>query len=205
VRLQFELARASGKHILQWRQPGLDPSCVEDTDHRALLESEAVRAEGIEEFKREVQRRVFEVIEVKAAPPSTFVFVNMEDPSDRVLAERVCSVLDRCGCGYVLPGRSSDPGVNREDMERNLLNCDAAIIVYGSSTANWVRSQLLEFRKIISKRERPLNTLAVFEGPPEPKDSIDLKLPRMQIWNFRKGIVEGELVHFLNKATPEAA
>ena len=90
-------------------------------------------------------------------------------------------------------------------MEQNLLNCDAAIVVYGIATSNWVRSQLLEFRKIIAKRDRPLNTLAVFEGPPEEKDSIDLKLPNMQVWNFRKGVDETELVHFLDKVTGEAA
>ena len=89
-------------------------------------------------------------------------------------------------------------------MEQNLLNCDAAIVVYGSATANWVRSQLLEFRKIIAKRERPLKTLAVFEAPPEEKDRIDLKLPNMQVWDFRKGVDEMELAHFLDKVAVEA-
>ena len=202
--LQLELAKAAGKPILQWRRPSLDLSAVEDIDQRVLLEGESVRAEGIEEFKGEIQKRVFSV---PATPPprnlSTFVFVNMETP-DRPLAERVCKMLDGYGAGYSLPARTADPGENRRDMEQNLLNCDAAIVVYGSTTANWVRSQLLEFRKIIAKRERPLKTLAIFEAPPEEKDSIDLKLPNMQVWNFRKGVHEAELAHFLDKVAVEA-
>lgn len=203
--LQLELAKAAKKPILQWRRPSLDLSEVEDPDQRLLLEGETVRAEGIEEFKAEIRKQVFMApIPSLARPLNTFVFVNM-DTSDRPLAERVCRMLDGCGAGYSLPARTADPGENRRDMEQNLLDCDAAVVVYGIATANWVRSQLLEFRKIIAKRERPLKTLAVFEAPPEEKDSIDLKLPNMQVWNFRKGVDETELAHFLDRVAGEAA
>jgi hypothetical protein len=203
--LQLDLARAAKKPILQWRRPNLDFSSVDDPDQVLLLDGETVRAEGIEEFKAEIRRRLFTApATTPSRPLNTFVFVNMET-SDRPLAERVCSMLDGYGAGYSLPSRTADPGENRRDMEQNLLNCDAAIVVYGSAAANWVRSQLLEFRKIIAKRERPLKTLAVFEAPPEEKDSIDLKLPNMQVWNFRKGVDETELAHFLDKVAVEAA
>ena len=203
--LQLELAKAAKKPILQWRRASLSLSEVEDPNQRILLEGEAVRAEGIEEFKAEIRKQVFSIPTPSPARPlNTFVFVNM-DTSDRPLAERVCRMLDGYGAGYSLPARTADPGDNRRDMEQNLLNCDAAIVVYGIATSNWVRSQLLEFRKIIAKRDRPLNTLAVFEGPPEEKDSIDLKLPNMQVWNFRKGVDETGLVHFLEEVAGEAA
>lgn len=203
--LQLELAKAAKKPILQWRRANLDLSEVEDPEQRMLLEGEAVRAEGIEDFKAEIRKRVFSApIPSPARSLNTFVFVDM-DTSDRPLAERVCGMLDAYGAGYSLPARTTDPGENRRDMEQNLLNCDAAIVVYGIATSNWVRSQLLEFRKIIAKRDRPLNTLAVFEAPPEEKDSIDLKLPNMQVWNFRKGVDETELAHFLDKVAGEAA
>ena len=203
--LQLELAKAAGKGILQWHRPGLDLCAVEDLDQRILLEAETVRAEGIEEFKSAIQKRLFAVTAPAPAQHlSTFVFVNMETP-DRPVAERVCSLLDRHGAGYSLPARTGDPAENRRDMEQNLLNCDAAIVVYGITTANWVRSQLLEFRKIIAKREKPLQALAVFEAPPEEKDSIDLKLPNMQVWDFRKGFDENVLKGFLNGVAVAAA
>ena len=55
--LQHELALRSGKPILQWRPSTLDPSTIEEEDHRQLLEGETVIACGIEEFKKMIVDR----------------------------------------------------------------------------------------------------------------------------------------------------
>jgi hypothetical protein len=203
--LQLELARAAGKPILQWRSPTLDVASITDADQRALLEAVTVRAEELEDFKREIRKRLFE----KPEPPpekhlNAFVFVNMET-ADRPLAERVCALLDRYGADYVLPVQSRDPAENRKDMEQNLLTCDAVVVVYGKSTVTWVRRQLLECRKIFVMRKSPLAALAVFEGPPPQKDCLNMKLRNMQIINCRQGFDENELTDFLEIVQREVA
>jgi hypothetical protein len=203
VRLQLEIAQAMNKPVLQWRRPGMDLTVVEDKEHRQLLELETVRAEGLEEFKREIRRRATEPRVQPPAPLNAFVFVDMET-ADRPLAERVCGVLDTYGAEYSLPAQSNDPGDNRQDLEQNLLNSDVVIVVYGNTTATWVRSQLLAFRKILAVRPTPLKALAVFEGPPEAKASVDLKLQNMQILNCRQGAMEDQLKRFLDGVRGEA-
>jgi len=108
-RFQLDLAIAAGKPILQWRSPSLDVAAVEDDEHRALLEAVTVRAESIEDFKRELRRRLFEQPQPQVQKrTNTFVFVDMES-SDRPLAEQICDILDRQGAEFVLPIYSNDP------------------------------------------------------------------------------------------------
>ena len=99
------------------------------------------------------------------------------ESADRPLAEEVCDILDRSGAEYALPIQSSDPAENRRDLEQNLAECDALIVVYGATTVTWVRRQLIETRKALASRQRPLRALGVFEGPPDPKDRLDMKFP----------------------------
>jgi hypothetical protein len=202
--LQLELAKSAQTPVLQWCRPGLDAAAVRDEDHRALLQTGTVQAESLEEFRREIRRRVFEEPAPQPERPlNAFVFVDMET-ADRPLAEHVCEVLDSYGADYILPVQSDDPAKSRQDLQQNLRTCDAVIVVYGSTTATWVRSQLLECRKILATRERPLQALAVFEGPPEHKDRLDLKLRGMQVLNCRKGLNRDALRDFLDGVQSDA-
>ncbi len=198
VGLQLELAKAAHKKILQWRSPLLDVSSILDEEHRALVDGETVRAEGIEDFKRAVKEAIF----LKPKPASqqslnTLVFVNMES-ADRPLAEKVCTYLDQHDIGYTLPLDDGDPSAIREIFVQNLMDSNGIIIIYGSSTVVWVHRQLLECRKILAQREKPLQAFAVFEGPPEEKSAIPLKLPNLQVLNFRKGVDDVPLQTELN-------
>jgi hypothetical protein len=89
--------------------------------------------------------------------------------------------------------------VIRRDLEQNLLYCDGMIVIYGIATATWVREQLLYCRKMLQQRGHPLQALAVYEGPPEPKDPLDFKLPFMDILNGRTGFDEVILQAFIRK------
>ena len=101
--------------------------------------------------------------------------------------------------GYILPVWSGRPAEIRQDLEQNLLDCDALIVIYGSAPVTWVREQLRQYRRIASKRrERPLRAVAVYEGPPEPKAPLDLSLPNMKTINGHKGLNEAELQSFLD-------
>ncbi len=195
---QIQLATAAGKPMLQWRGSSIDPASIEDEAHRALLELPTVRAEGIEDFKAMVCR----TLEQRRQPSTlqsgdAFVFVDM-DSGDRALAEQVCDILDRHGAGYVLPKETRDPGEYRADLEENLSQCNALIIVYGTTTATWVRNHLLESRKALATRSMPLRALAVFQGPPAPKERLPVKFPSMTVLDCQQGVDEAALVRFLN-------
>lgn len=199
---QWELAQeldgSMGKPILQWRDPALDIESVEEADHRRFLLAPGVRAEPIEDFKREVCRRL---LEQPMPPPSDMnvcVFVDT-DSIDRSLADQVVEVLEKWGIGHskpILDEVSCDPEEVRKDLELNLATCDALIIVYGNTSAIWVRRQLNLCRKTLATRPT-LPALAVFEGPPEEKVRLDMKLPKMAVLNCRQGLDEAKLKAFL--------
>jgi hypothetical protein len=195
--LQFHMAESAGKPILQWRSEELDTAKIGDARHRALLERETVMAVGIEEFKRTIKESVIK----KPAPPAkqidAFVFVDRE-AEDSPLAEQVCDALKHYGAGYVLPERRGTAAQLRKELERNLVECDALIVVYGESDRGWVDEQLRQCRKAISKRERPLQAVAVFEGPPEPKERLNVNLPKMLTIDCRRGLDHVALNTFLS-------
>jgi hypothetical protein len=201
--LQFECAKVKGKPIMQWRNPELVLNDIEDEDHRTLLQGNTVYAGGIEEFKREVKKRVFyKPKKTKPRSIQTFVFVNMET-RDRSLAKEIGKVLDHYGAEYSFPLREGKAAEIREDLEHNLLECDGLIIIYGQTTARWVREQLLQCRKIIYKRKSPLKAIAVYEGPPEPKVPLDLQLKNMQILNCRQCLKEDKIRTFIDNLGSE--
>ena len=210
TRLQYERAIQAEKPIMQWRKPDLDMDAITDADHRALLEGTKIFAVGIEEFKR----RVVEQAKLPPPPPppppgskdegitSTFIFLDTEK-GDRSLAEDVGRVLVQHGEGYVLPMEAGTPAEIREDLEDHLLDCKALIIVYGGTTVRWVRGQLLQCRKIISMRKRPLQALAIYEGPPVPKAKLDMGIPAMQTIDCCTRLDEEKLKLFLDSLQSE--
>jgi hypothetical protein len=186
--LQHELAQRANLPILQWRSRDLDVGSVENPAQRALLECETVRACGIEEFKEaiiEEARRPPCAAPVR--PKNELVFVNSDSP-DRELAQEVTKLLLQEGVGYSMPLATGSPEEIRTDLEENLLTCDGLLLIYGATTASWVRSQLRQGRKIISQREQPLSAMAVFEGPPPAKVGLDLMLPNLLQLDCRSGV-----------------
>lgn len=205
VRLQYALALDAGKPMMLWRSPGLNLDQIEDRGHRALVDAPTVFAEGFEEFKQAIRDRLF-APPAPPAPshPNAFVFVDM-DSADRPLAAELCQALYRFGVDFALPIQSDNPRENRRDLEENLSACDAVIIIYGVTTVDWVREQLRHCRKAIARRERPLQALALFEGPPEDKRALDMHLHNLRILNCRRGISEAELKRFLDIVQAESA
>ena len=93
--------------------------------------------------------------------------------------------------------RTQDPGEFRRDLEENLALCHALIVIYGATTATWVRNHLLESRKALASRDLPLRALAVYQGPPTPKDRLPVKFPSMTVLDCQQGVNEAEIVRFL--------
>jgi hypothetical protein len=196
--LQYELARRHGITIVQWLSRDVDVGQVDDAPHRALLESDTLRACPIEELKQTVMNELRRQPEPPPRPRSAelLVFVNSDGP-DRGLAEEICRILDSQGLGYSLAMQAGDPADVRSDLEGNLLTCDGLMLVYGSTTAAWVRSQLRQCRKVLSQREQPLAALAVYEGPPPEKIGLDLMLPKLQRLDCRNGVSDAPLQAFI--------
>jgi hypothetical protein len=76
--------------------------------------------------------------------------------------------------------------------------------VYGAVPYTWVHLQLLHCYKFMKLRPQPLKALAVYEGPPEEKEDLRVKLPGMRILNCRKGLDENLLREFLTTLTAVA-
>ena len=66
--VQLATAQRLGKPILQWRDPTLDVSTVQDEKQRALLQANTVEQMGIEEFKQFVAKRALAKPAVTRAP-----------------------------------------------------------------------------------------------------------------------------------------
>ncbi|MGH7944858.1 MAG: toll/interleukin-1 receptor domain-containing protein [Opitutaceae bacterium] len=173
--IQHDIARGSGKPILQWCDPNDDPAAITDEAHRALVEG--ARACGFEEFKR----AVVEAARRKPAVPKTrrphvSVFVNA-DREDLDVARRLSELLAKQGVECYWPLLEGSPEKVRQDLEESLKACDGLVLIYGASEPSWVREQLRQGRKILSQRERALAALAIYLGPPDQKKELAVALP----------------------------
>jgi hypothetical protein len=204
VKCQLQLAVSLGKPVLQWRSPALDMAAVHDDAQRELLDAATVRAEGIEDFKREIKRRLDDSRDTPRAPVATdaFVFVDM-DSTDRPLAEEVCDILVRYGAGFQLPDKDSRNF--RKDLQQKLVECDALILIYSATTRSWVEGHQRELLKMLTRRPHPLRGKAFVVGPPDPGGRLSINLPGMQTIDCRGGVREAEVKRFLDTLDSRAA
>jgi hypothetical protein len=195
AQLQNDIAAASGVPMLAWRDRSLDLTTVRPA-HLPLVER--AQASGIEDFKRTV------VELARKKPPSAvfprrniMVFVNADAP-DRAMAEQVAMVLGESNIDCYTPLSEGPPDVIRKDLESALKSCDAMMLLYGETGANWVRRQLMEGRKILSQREQPPAALAVVHGPPPepPKPALGAVIPNLTYLDCRTGLNRAVLRDF---------
>ena len=196
-RLQFEQAAARGLPILQWLRSDIDPASVADPQHARLLSGEHVLRMGLEGFKADIVKQLG-----KPPPPPAssgelqFVFINA-DGSDIELAENLRRDLKGANVSAAVPilqGSSEDV---RLDLEENIVECDALVMVYGETTPVWVRGQLRLYSKLKHRRKQPLKALALYLGPPESKPDIGMDLPEIRKIDYREGTAAESLRQFL--------
>jgi TIR domain len=171
---QYETAKGLGLKILQWRHPDLDPAAVSHRD-KPLLEGPDVLAVGLEEFKGEVLR--FCAQQAKPAPPAPqgagcHVFINA-DSSDKELADALLNMFDdRKNITAARPLFEGSAKDILDDLEANLLNCEALLLLYGRAPPAWVRAQLLRYSKLERLRDAPPRLKTILLGPPAPKPDL---------------------------------
>jgi hypothetical protein len=110
----------------------------------------------------------------------------------------VGQALQGWGVECYWPLEQGPPDIVRQDLEESLRQCDGVVLVYGRTGAEWVRNQLRLGRKVLALRERPLNAMAIVEGPPPEKPDIGAAIPNMLTLNCRSGIDTTVLRSFAN-------
>jgi len=202
--LQYTAAQAvSGLPFLQWRDRKLDLATITDPGQRAFLDTATVVAIGIEEFKQYIIQQL-EAIEAKrleeekrqqeaslkrtmrtaSLTGDTLVFINT-GAEDLSLARELGEMLQEEGFGFSLPLLENIPPTEkRQDLEENLLDCDAVIVLYASTSVVWVREQLRYCRRMQGRRDRPLKIIAVFSQAAPNKPPLGMNLPNMQVLEF---------------------
>ncbi len=186
---QFEAARSAGIEIMQWRRPDLDVASANDLGHRALLGGPTVIADSFETFKADVRARAIRRTEPSrndAARPS-LVFINA-DAEDLPLARELKAEFQRHSIAVSLPAPGGSGEATRLDLEENLVECTALIVVYGQAEPVWVRGQLRLFNKLRARRSQPPRVLAVYAGPPASKPDLEFSLPDVVEIDSRDGV-----------------
>lgn len=170
---------------------------------RAFLDAATVVAIGLEEFKQYIIQQ-FEAIEAKrleeekrhqeahrkhamraaSLTGDTLVFINT-GTEDLSLAREIGAMLQEEGFGFSLPILDNIPPTEkRQDLEENLLDCDAVIVLYASTSVVWVREQLRYCRRMQGRRDRPVKIIAVFSQAAPNKPPLGMNLPNMQVLEF---------------------
>ncbi|MEI7869852.1 MAG: CHAT domain-containing protein [Candidatus Methylumidiphilus sp.] len=128
------------------------------------------------------------------------VFVNVS-AEDRLLAQQVQQSLGKNGIASTLPIDQSlnpPPADIRRDIEINLLNCDAVLVIYGASSPLWVKEQLLLCHRWQRKREEPLKIIALHHEQYETNARLpDILLPNLQVFYCPPDCIDDYLVRFI--------
>ena len=110
--------------------------------------------------------------EAVAAEDGCHVFINA-DRSDKELADALLKVFENkanyTAARPLFEGSAKDIV---EDLEANLLNCGALVMLYGSAPPAWVRAQLLRYSKLERQRDAPPRVKSIVLGPPTPKPEL---------------------------------
>ncbi len=182
---QFQAAAASAKgiEIMQWRSPELRLDSVTDAGHRALLSGEHVIADSLESFKAAVrkaqERKAASPAQARRSLSSSFVFIDAAE-DDLEAARVIAEELKRESFGAALPILEGPPTELRADLEENIINCRALVVVYGQTTPLWVRGHLRLYNKLKESRREPPRVLELWLEPPEDKKDHDFWLSELK-------------------------
>ena len=186
AQFQYDTAKASGKPVLQWRRPDINPATITHWDKR-LLDGPEVLVMGLQEFMKEIKKAIerknaaVEKEKAKAEKEkekgdgparSQFLFINA-DASDKELTDQLLKAFenkrDWIAAGPLFEGSAEEI---TKDLDANLVDCDTLLLVYGKADAPWVRAQLRRYSKIERLRELPPRVKSILFAPPAPKSEI---------------------------------
>jgi hypothetical protein len=200
-RFQADAAKARGIPRFQWISPEVDVASITDPAHLELVSGEDVR-QGmlLESFNAEILKFLTAPPPVEKPPPAgKLVFINT-DRSDLDLARQVYDYLVKHKWMAALPLLEGNAGDLREDLEGNLKECDALLLIYGSAPTAWVRGQLRQYTKLRAQRDRPLSVLGLYVGPPDGKGDLAMALDeKIEEIDCRAGVKLEPVEQLLNR------
>jgi hypothetical protein len=126
-----------------------------------------------------------------------FVFLHSA-PEDLDLAAQIIPLLNEYGIEYVLSLKRTIETTADDicrDIQRNIIDCDAVLILYEQTTPIWVREQLGTCRRLQRKRETPLKVIAVHKG--EGKQDLDCQLNNLHIYCCPPEKIQSYLPRFI--------
>ncbi|MFO1429517.1 MAG: toll/interleukin-1 receptor domain-containing protein [Candidatus Competibacteraceae bacterium] len=175
--LQLDLAKAAGKMILRWHDPGLDRKTVRNPD---LLACEPVMVMPFEDFKREVEQQTRLLASQRDLTPAAgeaFALINAKSP-DMAVAQTICQMLEAHAIGYDL----IDETENLVNLAQTC-NYHALIVIYGQCEQLWVQKQVRDCRTIMLGKKAGVPVCAVYTGPPPGKEPLRIKPPRFHFFS----------------------
>ncbi|WP_411726853.1 TIR domain-containing protein [Methyloglobulus sp.] len=129
---------------------------------------------------------------------NAFVFLHSA-PEDIGLSDEIASILDKNGIDCVWPIKRNNqvsPTEIRQDIENNMLSCDAILLLYEQTTLMWAREQLVTCRRLLRKRTEPLKVIAVHKGQDKP--DLDIQLSNLKIYSCPPEQIQGYLQQFMS-------
>jgi hypothetical protein len=128
-----------------------------------------------------------------------FVFINAA-PEDHLLVQQLKRFLDYHQFDYALPLdplSQLSPSEKRQDLENNLLSCDALFVIYGKTSQIWLREQLLLCKRMQRKRDEDFKIIAVHNQQDIVKANINIKFANMLVFNCPPDSIEKYLPRFM--------
>jgi hypothetical protein len=157
-----------------WTPRNLEVADERQRDFIARLESRVARGtdmlEGsIEELKTllssRLKRDVLRAMPSAVAGTAPMVYVIVH-PNDADAANEIVGFLFERDLDVTMSLWEGDPAELRAYHEEALDICAAVLIYYGTTTEVWLRRQILNAQRAISKRSKQRPTMAVLLGPP---------------------------------------
>jgi hypothetical protein len=108
------------------------------------------------------------------------IFVNF-DAVDEAFANEAIHALASRGVVCMVPRVDGTAREVREDLEDGLRHADAVLLLQSSAPAQWLRSQLLQHRKILARRDAPLRAFSVLRYAPAAGSEIGVSMPGLDL------------------------
>jgi TIR domain len=87
----------------------------------------------------------------------------------------------------------------------NLAICDACLIYYGRGSANWFHTKLMDLRKNLTRREKPVFAKGVYVAPPQTDDKSELQTHEALVMRAGENFSPDPLAPFLKRIAEASA
>ena len=172
ARHQALATRNADVELIQWCRSDVKVNEIKDAAQKELLSSDRIVSSTLEELKKSIVDFYRKPKTHKRDDKNFFVFV-IAEKADHSTAKKIKNTLKPdYMVGVPLEGKD---GSIQEDLNANLRDCDALVLVYGNAAPNWIGAQMRNMRKI-----RPTNPIAhgaICCGPPPLKPDVNLSMP----------------------------